>query len=63
MNGVSWVEGSGKEVQWKNSYVTVIEKDSDGKEHFTSLSNWLDGSLILNTGTSLYIAGGQYKEE
>ncbi|KAF2023105.1 hypothetical protein EK21DRAFT_95184 [Setomelanomma holmii] len=57
VNDVSWVEGSGKEVQWKNSDVTVIEKDSDGKEHFKPLSSGRDGSLMLNSGMSLYIAG------
>jgi hypothetical protein len=63
MNGISWVEGRGKEVQWINSDVTVIEKDSDGKENFTSLSSQREGSLVLNPGISLYIAGGQFKEE
>ncbi|UPX14631.1 uncharacterized protein EKO05_0005108 [Ascochyta rabiei] len=61
VNGVSWVKGSGKEVQWKDSDVTVIEKDSDGKEHLTSLSSWRDGSLTVSSGMSLYIAGGQFR--
>jgi hypothetical protein len=62
VNGVSWVTGSGKEVQWKDSDVTVVEKDTDGKEHLTSLSGWRDGSLTVNSGMSLYIVGGKYKE-
>jgi hypothetical protein len=63
VNGVSWVKGSGKEVQWKDSHVTVYEKDSDGKEQSTYLLGRRDGSLILKSGMSMYIAGGQFKEE
>jgi hypothetical protein len=61
VNKVDWVKGSGKEVHWRGSDVTVIEKDSDGKEHRTSLSGWRNGSLMVNSGTNLYITGGQFK--
>jgi hypothetical protein len=63
-NRVDLVEGSGKEVQWKDSNVTVIEKDSDGKKLLTPLpETWRKGSLMLNSGMSLYIVGGQFKEK
>lgn len=62
-NSVSWVKGSGKEVQWKDSDVTVYEIDGDGKMQSTFLSGRRDGSLMLNSDMSLYIAGGRIKEE
>lgn len=62
-NSVSWVKGSGKEVKWKDSDVTVYEKDSDGKVESTFLSGRRDGSLTLKSDMSLYIAGGRIKEE
>lgn len=61
-NGVEIVKGKGQKVHWNGSSVTVIERESNGKEHWTPLKDQPEGSLKVKPGWELYILGGKYVE-
>jgi hypothetical protein len=50
-------------VYWKGCNVSVIEKDSEGKEQTRKLVGKPDGQGLLQSGTELYITSGKVKEE
>ncbi|UPX13471.1 uncharacterized protein EKO05_0003978 [Ascochyta rabiei] len=56
------VTGRGQIVEWRNSKVTVFEKDNDGKEKRTRLPHNADGRLKVEEGWKLYIAEGKFLE-
>lgn len=59
-NKVNWVKGRGQVVEWKESDVTIIQKDVEGREKRKGFAR--NGSWKLNEGESLYITGGQVIE-
>jgi len=50
-------------VYWKGCNVSVVEKDSEGKEQIRLLIGKPDGQGLLQFGTELYITLGKVKEE
>jgi hypothetical protein len=56
------VRGRNQTVYWKESNVTVYERDSDGKEQAVELKDWPSGTGIVQPGTKLYITEGRVKE-
>lgn len=56
------IVGSGQLVQWKGSFVTAYEKNSEGKEVPKKLEDWPEGQCILKPGDKLYITFGRVKE-
>jgi hypothetical protein len=49
-------------VEWRNSYVTVFEKDKEGKQKRTRLPDNENGGLRVEEGWELYIASGKVME-
>jgi hypothetical protein len=56
------VVGRGQEVEWRQSSVTVIETDDQGKPIYTSLPDDEDGILRVKEGWTLYIIEGKFCE-
>jgi hypothetical protein len=56
------VTGRGQTVEWRNSNVTVFEKDNEGKERRTRLTQNENGGLKVEEGWELYIAKGKFLE-
>ncbi|KAG9381624.1 hypothetical protein A1F94_007278 [Pyrenophora tritici-repentis] len=56
------VTGRGQRVEWRNSSVTVFEKDQEGNEKRTRLPHIENGGLIVEEGWELYIAKGKFVE-
>jgi hypothetical protein len=61
-NAVTVVTGRGQTVEWRNSYVTVFEKDKEGKQKGTGLPDNENGGLRVEEGWELYIAKGKFME-
>ena len=61
-NVATVVTGRGQTVEWRNSSVTVFEKDKEGKEKRTRLPNNENGGIIVEQGWELYIASGKFVE-
>ena len=61
-NVATVVTGRGQTVEWRNSSVTVFEKDKEGKEKRTRLPNNENGGIIVEEGWELYIAKGKFVE-
>ena len=61
-NTIETVEGRGQIIEWRNSMVTVYEKDNEGKQKGTALYDNLEGQLKVEIGWELYIAGGKFVE-
>jgi len=57
------ITGRGQMVYWKGCNVSVVEKDSEGKEQIRLLIGKPDGQGLLQFGTELYITLGKVKEE
>lgn len=57
------ITGRGQMVYWKGCNVSVIEKDSEGKELTRRLAGMPDGQGVVESGTELYITDGKVKEE
>jgi hypothetical protein len=56
------ITGRGQTVYWKECNVSVIEKDSEGKEQTRRLEDMPDGEGVVNAGTKLYITDGKVTE-
>lgn len=56
------VNGRGQEVEWRQSSVTVIETDDQGKPTYTALSDDKDGIIRVKEGWQLYIIKGKFSE-
>jgi hypothetical protein len=61
-NTATIVKGRGQTVEWRNSYVTVFEKDMEGKQKRTRLPDHENGGLRVEEGWELYIASGKVME-
>ena len=61
-NKVIIITGKGQTVYWKGSNVTVLEKDSEGKELRRPLYGKPDGQGVVESGTKLYITDGKVIE-
>jgi hypothetical protein len=61
-NAATIVKGRGQTVEWRNSYVTVFEKDKEGKQKRTRLPDNENGGLRVEEGWELYIASGKVME-
>jgi hypothetical protein len=61
-NKAQVVEGRGQEVEWRQSSVTVIETDDQGKQKYTSLPDHKEGRLRVKEGWKLYIIEGKFCE-
>jgi hypothetical protein len=56
------ITGNGQMIYWKGCNVSVIEKDSEGKDKSTPLHGMSDGQGIVEVGIELYITYGKVKE-
>jgi hypothetical protein len=61
-NTIQTVQGRGWIIEWRNSKVTVYEKDNEGKRKGTALRSHSDGQLRVDVSWELYIAGGKFIE-
>jgi len=61
-NKVTMIIGKGQMVYWKGCRVTVLEKDSEGKEQARRLTGKPDGQGIVESGTKLYVTSGKLQE-
>jgi hypothetical protein len=57
------ITGRGQMVYWKGCNVTVLEKDSEGKEQYRKLVGMRDGQGRAEFGIKLYVTDGKVKEE
>jgi hypothetical protein len=60
-NKAQVVEGQGQEVEWRQSSVTVIETDDQGKPIYTPLPDHENGRLKVEKGWKLYIIKGKVR--
>jgi len=58
-NVVTMIPGKGQMVYWKGCNVTVLEKDSLGKDQARKLVGMPDGQGIVPSGTKLYVTDGK----
>lgn len=61
-NRVTLITGRGQNVYWKESNVSVIEKDSDGQEQTRRLVDMPTGEGVVESGTELYVTDGKVTE-
>jgi hypothetical protein len=61
-NKAQLVDGRGQMVEWRQSSVTVIETDDQGKPKYTKLPDDEDGILRVKIGWQLYITKGKFCE-
>jgi len=58
-NHVTIIPGKNQMVFWQGCNVTVIEKDSEGREHYRPLTGMPNGQGRIELGTKLYITDGK----